>query len=171
MIKRDPDQANEGYISIATYCDKYMVSKEVLNRLVKTKQLKTFRTIASGGIGESRFVEGKFVFAVGGDKRYRDGKKICSGCNSWLGEEHYRPSEWKRAKSPCAVCSRSSMERLRGTRNPNIDALIIASNREAEIDRRLMSEYARAEHEQRIAQHAAKVEADGEAGDGKDWRQ
>lgn len=166
------DSMGGNYIATSVYADKYGVNQNAVLRAARAGRIKSYTTRETGGgrLGnESVFVED----ALGPWSRvgspYSGDRKRCSRCMTWLEKRDYAPSQYARPKAPCRLCQQA-MSRKASGKYSDVDALIDASNKAAEVERQyVLTDEQRSEREERVQAHAARIEAMGLAGDGKDW--
>lgn len=163
-----------GYISAATYAAKYGCSVSAAKEQGRRGKLKSITFAKVGeplGKGEYTFLEDRLALIQRAHDVRRGDEKQCSACYTWLKASDYSPASWRRDKGVCRMCS-TTQRRARDfpSKANDLDIKIIKGNKLDEMERQhVLTEVQRQKRERRVQEHAARIEAAGLAGDGKDW--
>ena len=86
----------DSYITASVYAEKYGIGENQARRLFSCGRIDGY-VLAGGGTGgfESLFIKDEPVHATRSGQRYRDGKKRCPSCLSWLDSSSFSPSEFE----------------------------------------------------------------------------
>lgn len=171
MVRIASDNYGDGYITAKTYASKYGTTPEAVRAACRRGSLPGYSNAKGGGAagGEWVFVLDTPAKMARLDSPYRGDRKRCSACMTWLSRSSYATSQWDRPKAPCRMCNSLMWSRKKGQYD-RVDALVDASSKAAEVERQhVLTDRQRSERELRVAQHAARIEAAGLAGDGEGW--
>ena len=167
-IKRSPTR--DSFITASVYAEKYGIGENQARRLFSRGRIDGYVLGGDGTPGFGRlFIKDEPVFATRSEHRYRDGKKRCPSCLSWLDSSLFSPSEFKRTSGPCQMCARLGANGGKKTKC-RIEMLISSNNKAAELEKQyVLSDQQRAEREDQIEAHANRIKAMGLQGDGEEW--
>ena len=157
----------DGFLDASTYASKYGVEVECVRNWMRTGKIRGY-SLAEGGAVRV-FVEDAHVPAVRPQEDRGPDMRRCNTCMAWLLRKEFSGCEWGHLKHPCRMCRNLAYQRRKG-REDQVDRLISASNRAAEIEKAYtLTDRQRVEREQSVVMEAARIEAAGLAGDGEGW--